>query len=203
MQGFWQLEAAAMLSQLGFISLPVELVEKIYYGKRLTADERSLADGTVQVAQKLLERIPRLEPVIKILTVSREGGALPAEGEIKDGALLLRLVLDYDAYTAQGNSPVGALRLLRQQMAKYGAQHVGQLEGLVGSGEAAEQIIEVQVSLLNAGMVFVDDLRTNVGALLVPKGFEVTEAFLQRVRNFGAAILQEKVRVSIAAKRPG
>jgi hypothetical protein len=88
-------------------------------------------------------------------------------------------------------------------MAKYGAQHVGQLEGLVGSGEAAEQIIEVQVSLLNAGMVFVDDLRTNVGALLVPKGFEVTEAFLQRVRNFGAAILQEKVRVSIAAKRPG
>jgi response regulator RpfG family c-di-GMP phosphodiesterase len=201
MQGFWQLEAAAMLSQLGYISLPVELVEKIYYGKRLTADERSLADGTLQVAQKLLERIPRLEPVIEILTGSREGGVVPADGVIKTGAMILRLVLDYDAFTAQGNSSISALRLLRPQMAKYGSQHVNDLEGLVGSGEAAEQIVEVQVSLLNAGMVFMDDLRTNVGALLVPKGFEVTEAFLQRVRNFGAAILQEKVRVSLVAKR--
>jgi response regulator RpfG family c-di-GMP phosphodiesterase len=203
MQGFWQLQAAAMLSQIGFISLPVELVEKVYYGKRLTADERTLADGTLQVAQKLLERIPRLEPVIEILTASREGSAVPAEGLIKAGGLILRLVLDYDAYMAQGHSSASALRLLRQQMAKYGPQHVNDLERLVGSGAATEQIIEVQVSLLNAGMVFMDDLRTNVGALLVPKGFEVTEAFLQRVRNFGAAILQEKVRVSLAAKRPG
>ena len=201
--GFWQLEAAAMLSQIGFISLPVELVEKIYYGKRLTADERILADGTLQVAQKLLSRIPRLEPVIEILTASREGGVAPADGLLKTGALILRLVLDYDAYTAQGNSTGSALRLLRQQMAKYAPAHVHDLERLVGSGEATEQVIEVQVSLLNAGMVFMDDLRTNVGALLVPKGFEVTEAFLQRVRNFGAAILQEKVRVSITAKRPG
>jgi hypothetical protein len=106
-------------------------------------------------------------------------------------------------YTAQGNSAQCAFGLLRQQMAKYGPRHVKDLEDPVASGEAAEQIIEVQVSSLNAGMVFMDELRTNVGALLVPKGFEVTEAFLQRVRNFGAAILQEKVRVSVAAKRAG
>jgi len=36
---------------------------------------------------------------------------------------------------------------------------------------------------------------------LVPKGFEVTEAFLERVRNFGPGILQERVRVSGAAKQ--
>ncbi|HEY0748972.1 MAG TPA: response regulator, partial [Steroidobacteraceae bacterium] len=39
-KGFWQLEAAAMLSQIGYVSLPVELVEKLYYGKRLTPEER-------------------------------------------------------------------------------------------------------------------------------------------------------------------
>jgi hypothetical protein len=51
-------------------------------------------------------------------------------------------------------------------------------------------------------MVFVDDLYTQVGTLLVPKGFEVTEAFLERARNFGPGILQEKVRV-MAAPRTG
>ena len=50
-------------------------------------------------------------------------------------------------------------------------------------------------------MVFIDDLRTSVGTVLVPKGFEVTEAFLERVRNFGPGILQERVRVSGAGKQ--
>jgi hypothetical protein len=57
---FWQLEAAAMLSEIGYISLSAELVEKLYYGKRLTPEERVLADGAPLVAQKLLGRIPRL-----------------------------------------------------------------------------------------------------------------------------------------------
>jgi DNA-binding NtrC family response regulator len=42
-QGFWQLEAAAMLSQIGYISLPVELAEKLFDAKRLTPEERALA----------------------------------------------------------------------------------------------------------------------------------------------------------------
>src|SRR5882757_3471652 len=33
-KNFWQLEAAAMLSQLGYLSLSVGLAEKLYYGQR-------------------------------------------------------------------------------------------------------------------------------------------------------------------------
>ena len=51
------------------------------------------------------------------------------------------------------------------------------------------------------GMVFLDDLRTHMGTLLVPKGFEVTETFLERMRNFGSGILTEKVRVLVSASR--
>jgi hypothetical protein len=60
-QGFWQLEAAAMLSQIGYVSLPTELIEKLYYCKRLTSEERALADGAPQLAQKLIRHIPRLD----------------------------------------------------------------------------------------------------------------------------------------------
>ena len=56
---------------------------------------------------------------------------------------------------------------------------------------------------LTAGMVFMDDFYTHVGTLLVPKGFEVTEAFLERARNFGPGILQDKVRVLAPAKSSG
>jgi hypothetical protein len=39
----------------------------------------------------------------------------------------------------------------------------------------------------------VDDLRPHVGTLSVPKGFEVTETCLARLRNVGPGILQERV----------
>jgi hypothetical protein len=74
------------------------------------------------------------------------------------------------------------------------------LESLVGLAVGAPEVQEVPVGRLTPGMVFMDDLYTQVGTLLVPKGFEVTETFLERARNFGPGILQEKVRVLAAPK---
>ena len=72
---------------------------------------------------------------------------------------------------------------------------------LVGASVSAQQLSEVAVGDVIPGMIFVDDLRTHIGTLLVPKGFEVTETFLERMRNFGPGILQERVRVMAAPKR--
>jgi len=199
MANFWQLEAAAMLSQIGYISLPIELVEKLYYGKRLTADERVLADGAPLVAQKLLGRIPRLEPVMEILDACRGKNDLP-EGLIKAGAGILSLVLEYDAQIAQGHSAEVAVSAVRAQSGRFDAKSVECLESLVGLAAGAREVKEVPVGRLTPGMVFMDDLFTQIGTLLVPKGFEVTETFLERARNFGPGILQEKVRVTAPAK---
>jgi len=199
-KGFWQLEAAAMLSQIGYISLPVELVEKLYYGKRLTAEERVLADGAPYVAQKLLGRIPRLEPVMEILSASQHAKNDVPEGLIKLGAGILRLVLEYDAHIAQGLSVGGAIEAIRAQMVRHDSALVESLESMVGAAVRTQEVSEICVGRVSPGMVFMDDLRTSVGTLLVPKGFEVTETFLERMRNFGPGILQERVRVVGAAK---
>jgi response regulator RpfG family c-di-GMP phosphodiesterase len=201
-QGFWQLEAAAMLSQIGYISLPVELVDKLFYGKRLTAEERQLADNAPQVAQKLLGRIPRLEIVMEILAASQPGKSEQPDGLAKSGGAILRLVLDYDTQIAQGRSVAEATATLRALNARHDPAYLEKLEIMVGAVAGTAKVTEVLVGRLTPGMVFMDDLRTAVGALLVPKGFEVTEIFLERVRNFGPAMLQEKIRVMDAAK-PG
>ena len=199
--GFWQLEAAAMLSQIGYISLPAELVEKLYYGTRLTPEERVLADGAPQVAQKLLGHIPRLEAVMEILTASRGAtGDLP-EGLIKLGAGILRLVIDYDTLIAQGHPASGAIAAIRAQPLRHDSKLVERLEAQVGALSEAQELSEVAVGDVTPGMVFMDDLRTHIGTLLVPKGFEVTATFLERARNFGPGILQERVRVMAASKR--
>jgi CheY-like chemotaxis protein len=196
-KGFWQLEAAAMLSQIGFISLPTELVEKLYYGKRLTPEEKVLADGAPQVAQNLLGRIPRLEPVLEILSATSKGDVL-TDPRLKQGASILRLLLDYDAEVVQGHPMQLAIQKLRARQDRHDPKMVHALESLVGAAVAPQELCEVTVDRVRPGMVFVDDLYTHVGTLLVPKGFEVTEAFLERARNFGPGILQEKVRVMAA-----
>jgi response regulator RpfG family c-di-GMP phosphodiesterase len=199
-KGFWQLEAAAMLSQIGYISLPMELVEKLHYGKRLTPEERVLADGAPQVAQKLLGRIPRLEPVMEILAASQQVKSDLPEGLLKLGAGILRLVLEYDTQIAQGRPIDEAMAAIRAQTSRHDAKLVEQLELLVGASVGAQDQSEVVVGDLVPGMVFMNDLLTPVGTLLVPKGFEVTVTFLERVRNFGPGILQERVRVMAAPK---
>jgi response regulator RpfG family c-di-GMP phosphodiesterase len=202
--GFWQLEAAAMLSQIGYISLPIELVEKLYYGKRLTPEERVLADGAPMVAQKLLGRIPRLEPVMEILAAStRQSKTELPEGMVKLGAGILNLVLEYDAQIAQGHGADVALSSVRAHTARFDAKLIENLESLVGLAAGTPEVREVPVGRLTAGMVFMDDFYTHVGTLLVPKGFEVTEAFLERARNFGPGILQDKVRVLAPTKSGG
>jgi response regulator RpfG family c-di-GMP phosphodiesterase len=198
---FWQLEAAAMLSQIGYISLPPELVEKLYYGKRLTADERALADAAPRVAQTLLGRIPRIETVMEILTVSQDGKARDGtDGLVKSGADILRLVLAYDALIVAGQSTNTALQGLRARADVYGAPLIERLAGVIGDQPQNQEVFEVPVAAVKPGMVILDDLRTTVGTLLVPKGFEVTNAFLERKRNFDATVLQTKVRVMGTAR---
>jgi CheY-like chemotaxis protein len=194
---FWQLEAAAMLSQIGYISLPTELVEKLYYGKRLNAEEQVLADGAPRVAQALLGRIPRIEPVMDILTLSQDkqaaGGTLSL---LKTGADILRLVLAYDALLVAGVPLHTALETLRGRAEIFGSRLLDSFAALLGSQTQAHDVLELAVASVTPGMVILEDLRTTVGTLLVPKGFEVTNAFLERKRNFDVAILQTKVRVS-------
>ena len=133
--GFWQLEAAAMLSQIGYISLPVELVEKLYYAKRLTPEERILADGAPQVAQKLLGRIPRLEPVLQILAArSRQPRAAGRIGQIgrRYSSFGARLRCAY----CPGPERRAALSAVRAQPGRFDNKLVENLESMVGLASA-------------------------------------------------------------------
>lgn len=200
--GFWQLEAATMLSQLGYLSLPVELVDKIYYGERLTPEEQVLADGVPGVAGKLLAHIPRLEPVLQILNATRASDRdlkTLGDGTIGLGARMLLLALDHDTLTAQGHAGDVAIQSLRAKSARYGEALVEKFAKLIGAGAATAEVRELPLRLVQPGMTIMNDLRTHMGTLLVPRGFEVSETFLERMRNFGPTILAEKIKVLVPA----
>jgi response regulator RpfG family c-di-GMP phosphodiesterase len=59
----WQFEAAAMLSQLGCITLDPELVQAAYLGGSLSSEDQARFAAHPKVARNLLVNIPRLEPI--------------------------------------------------------------------------------------------------------------------------------------------
>lgn len=204
--GFWQLEAAAMLSQLGYLSLPVELVEKLYYGERLTPEEQVLAEGVPEVAGKLLCHIPRLESVVQILEAIRasdEQRQRLGDATIGMGARVLLLALDYDTLVTRGESGDTALQTLRMKQARYGQALIEKFGQFIGAGPADGEMREMPLRMVQPGMTIMQDVRTHLGTLLVARGFAVSQPFLDRLHNFGASILSEKVKVLVSrAKTP-
>src|SRR5690606_12811960 len=109
------------LSQLGYLSLPQELVEQYYAGMKLSAEEKAALQEVPKTARRLLGNIPRLETVLHILDALES----PAEAQAKLpanvslGARVLSLVLDYDMLLSQGNSEKDAVDTLKARGPRY------------------------------------------------------------------------------------
>ena len=202
-QGYWQLEAAVMLSQIGYLSLPSELVEKIYYGENLTAEERTLSGGVPKVASNLLRHIPRLEPVVDILEALHDTGHQTAQRDsaTATAASILKLVIDYDGLVSQGHTPDVAAELLQSRADRYGPKLLKDFATYLGTSSGEMQVIEVPLRHVCPGMTILQDVRTELGMLLVARGFEVSERFVERIKNFGPGLLAEKVAVRVPQRR--
>lgn len=203
---FWQLEAAALLSQLGYVTVPQAILEKIHSGLALTAPEQQKVDDVPDVANALLEAIPRLEPVIQILAALKWNDvalARLADGTVGLGARILGIVIEYEAETARGKTRDAILAYLRTRSARYGTRVVEAFAVCVGAAEVAQAAGAERTVLLREvmpGMTILDELRTDMGVLLVPKNFEVTTKFLDRISDIAPEQMFTKVRVSVAPK---
>jgi CheY-like chemotaxis protein len=197
---FWQLEAAAMLSQIGYLSLPPALLEKLYYGEPLTATEKTLAAGVPDVAMGLLENIPRLDPVVQILAAlnwNDEALLRLGDGTVGMGARILGVVLEYDVLSTQGHSVDVAVQTLRRRALRYTDGLIEKFGQHLGAGSGKSEARQIPLKAVQPGMVIAQDIRTHVGTLLVSRGFEVTSLFQERCRNFGPELLDEIIKVVV------
>jgi hypothetical protein len=153
----------------------------------------------------LLENIPRLDPVIQILTALNwkdEEIARLGDGTIGMGSRILGLILEYDILNTQGYSVDVALQTLRGRSSRYSDRLIEQLAQYLGAGSGKGEARKMPLRAVKSGMVITQDVRTHLGTLLVPRGFEVTSLFVERIRNFGPDLLDEVVTVVVPAAQP-
>jgi len=202
----WQVELAAMLSQIGCIVLPEETIRKVNQGRKLTAEAARLYESHPLIAFNLISNIPRLEKVAEIIRYQEkhfDGSGIPADsrkGEsIPLGARILKVANDFDLLTARDLPKIKAFHKLREQSCCYDPKILDALRTFIDK-EAVYFVKDITVSELDVYMIIEEDIRTKDGQLVIAKGHEVGPMMLDRLKSFARTRgIKEPIRVQIPA----
>jgi response regulator RpfG family c-di-GMP phosphodiesterase len=195
----WRFEAAAMLSQLGCVTLDPGVIQAAYVGEKLSPEDQVRFDAHPRVARDLLIHIPRLEAIAWMISqqlvkedvpaVPETSGA-PAEA-IAFGAKILKLAVALDDLTIKGLSDEEATAKLRGRRGEFGSELIDALTSMKPES-ARMELRKVATSKLTTGMILQQEIRTLAGMLVVAKGQQVTHALLIKLENFSRAGTIEK-----------
>jgi hypothetical protein len=183
-----------MLSQLGCVTLDPETMQAACVGTQLSSDDQARFEAHPEVARNLLANIPRLEPVAWMISqqlageVSHDVPQVPAltSQAMVMGAKMLRLAVSFDNLRLRGLSHESAISRLRYRSHEFGHELVAALADMKPE-EARMELRKISVSTLATGMILQQEIRNNVGMLVVAKGQEVTPALQIKLVNFRRA----------------
>lgn len=197
----WQYEVAAMLSQLGCVTLAPETIEAVYRGEALSPGEQTQYDGHPSVAYGLLSKIPRLEPIAWMIEQQNRRAPAADDSKIPDmrlGAEILRLVLAYEQLTHKGASRNEAAHTLAMQNKNFSPAFFQTLVTLDPNAEEGETR-KFQIENLTPGMIVQEEVHTLAGTLVVSKGQEVTPTVIFKLKNL---LARQAVSNNISASMP-
>ncbi len=186
----WRYEIAAMLSQIGSVTVPSEVIDKCDHARMLSTAERRMLKEQAEVGSRLIRPIPRLEEVSEAIRMQqlRYDGVGSEDGEptgenLPVGARLLKLALDLDKFEATEKDPERVLAQLRKKASAYDPMMVQVAEELAECA-ASDRESELTLNQLQEGMVIAEDIRSESGLLLVSAGQEVSVALIHRLTNW-------------------
>jgi FixJ family two-component response regulator len=194
----WRFEVAAMMSQLGCVTLHPETIEAVYAGRPLPPDEQKRFDAHPGVARDLLSKIPRMEPIAWMIahqndsaaagaaTGTTTGGdvAKAATADMRLGSNLLRATLAFDELVSKGLSQAEAASRLSREHTGFDPRIFEALAQLDGEKKGREVRSCDVDELIPYDMVLEEELRTKTGMLLVAKGQDITPTLILKLKNF-------------------
>ena len=184
----WEMEVAALFSQLGCVSLPSALIAKMHVGGELDASEQEMVDALPAAAAAFIAELPRLDAVRDILL--HQNTHFDGDGSTRSttfgariplGARMLKAAGDLDWLLAGGMPVALALSNLSTRKGVYDPEVLEALRCALG-GAAEVGVRRVRFRDIQVGMVFSADVRGPRGLLLAARGQEVGPALMNRLR---------------------
>jgi len=191
----WELEIAAMLAPIGYVSIPQEVITKFKEGNSLNKDEQLILASVYESGSQSLARIPHLKQVSKIvlyLGKYYDGEGMPSDSVVKKnipyGARILKLLGDMLKLEDEGNNRIQALDLMRSPRGRYDPDilaavyqyFVSQITDVKLEDDDA---IPIAIKQLKAGHVLSRSVFSMDGENLLVEGTKVTKMKLDLLLN--------------------
>lgn len=199
LEGAWQIEVAAALHTLGLVALPRELAHHSKGLTPLTVEDKKQLAAHPETAHRILCAIPRLEDVALIVA---QQSSEPEQGPewVRRGARLLRLAKRVEERVSRGAPLTEAIDALTSAASAEDKQFLGALRS---AHSEAMPVKALKARDLKPRMVLDEDVKTREGALVLPKGHELSAVLIERLRQFAESRrLDDTIRVRVPADLP-
>ncbi len=195
----WEVELAALLGRLGFLTIPSRIIERQIQRDTLTEKEQESLLSCTGTSYELLAKIPQFQTLAEIVRCQDDDFDPEDESQpsIRLAASVLRAAADFEVCIAQGLTPHGALSELRRNNANYAAGILDALESTFESQQACVVHRDVRVDELMSGMLLEQHIETAGGMRLISAGHIMTDALLLRLRHTART---EHIREPIAVE---
>jgi response regulator RpfG family c-di-GMP phosphodiesterase len=191
LQGTWQYEVAAMLSQIGCVTVSPDVLEKVYSGAPLSNLEAETFASHYQLGGRLLARIPRLDQVAQIIGCQQnldwESAVKPeSAGTVAIGAQMLQIANEFDQGIIRGVGRDAVIAEIRTRHPNnrdlISTLHTAQVPAI------GTEVRMVGVHDLSTHMVINCEVYSKNGLLLLSKGQEVTDSVVARMLSFADSV---------------
>lgn len=192
LHNIWQLEISALMSQIGCITLPTEILNKLYAGRELEKDEEEMYYNHPTAGASLLENIPRLETVVGIIknqlkTFEEIEQQNDIGYDVAIGAQILKVAIDHDLLQFKGLSHTAAVGELGKTPHLYNPNVLDALKS-IKIIEDQDRIVSLLIKDITVGMVAENNIMAQNGIMIAPKGQKITWPVLQGIQNFARQV---------------
>jgi response regulator RpfG family c-di-GMP phosphodiesterase len=195
----WEIELAALLSQIGAVTVPRNILRKWQKGELLEEPETKVFRSIPQTGRQLINNIPRLENVAEavgyqgcIYSGSTSNG-IPTGEAIPLIARILKVIVDYDRLAEKTGDPYVAFQSMLVHESEYdpkvlAAFHLnvinidGQSSHRLSGAVRGEK--EISIAGLKPGMVLSRDVIDHNSILIVSKDTVITDVLKYKLVNY-------------------
>ncbi len=191
----WDMEAASMLSQIGYLGLPPDVLIKVQKKEILSQEEEDVHKLVPEIGGHLLANIPRLSSVSNIVLYQNKyfnGLGFP-DNSVKDndipiGARILKVLSDLLDLEETGVPRNIAIDQLKERIGWYDPKVLNKVSSIFREEEKPESVpqksfITVSAKELRVGDIIRSDITADDGVLLLKKGQSLSTVQLERIRN--------------------
>jgi response regulator RpfG family c-di-GMP phosphodiesterase len=192
----WEMEIAGMLSHIGYVTVPPQVMHKHRSGFGLTGPEKDMLQRVPEIGSKLVANIPRLETVAQILLFQAkhyDGSGFPpnsAAGEdIPVGARILKVFIDLVQLESKGLPRFKALEQMRARVGWYDPKVLDAAFAcfdiyLPESATARKPSHAITLKDLKVGHTLASNVENNDGIIIVVANTIITQMVLEKLCNF-------------------